>query len=132
MFENALARFEGDGPDRWLRVAEAIPSKTAWEVMAHYRDLEDDIIQIEASLVPSPFSGTFAFSAFTLDWGSGLHKYQDRNHQPPYFSGGKRLPGGPTAKSVLDQERKKGVPWTPEEHRSAHSSFIFFSFLCLK
>lgn len=127
LFENALARVEGNNPDRWQRVAEAIPGKTAWEVMAHYRDLEADVTQIEAGYFP--FSGTFAFSAFTLDWGSDLHKYHDHNHQnqTPYFSGGgKRLP----AKSASDQERKKGVPWTQEEHRSAHSSLVLLSFLC--
>ncbi|KAJ3700683.1 hypothetical protein LUZ61_004388 [Rhynchospora tenuis] len=115
LFEKALACFEEDGPERWQRVAEAIPGKTAREVMAHYRDLVADVTQIEAGLVTFP--GNFAFSAFTLDWGFSLHN-QNNSHQPHYFSAGKRLLGGPTAKHAsADQERKKGVPWTQEEHR---------------
>ncbi|KAJ4761383.1 Duplicated homeodomain-like superfamily protein [Rhynchospora pubera] len=117
LFEKALACFEEDGPERWQRVAEAIPGKTAREVMAHYRDLVADVTQIEAGLVPLPFPGNFAFSAFTLDWGFSLHN-QNHSHQPHYFSTGKRLPGGPAAKHAsADQERKKGVPWTQDEHR---------------
>lgn len=106
LFETALARFQGDGPERWHRVAEAVPGKTAWEVMAHYRDLEADVTRIEAGLMP--FS---CASAFALDWDRG--------------GGGGR---GPAAKAAAaDQERKKGIPWTQEEHRSALSAALLCS-----
>ncbi|URE01736.1 Myb-like DNA-binding domain [Musa troglodytarum] len=63
-FEYALAKFDKDTPDRWERVAASLPGKTPREVENHYRDLLNDVKQIEA-----------------------------------------------------DQERKKGVPWTEEEHK---------------
>uniref|UniRef100_A0A6V7QTL6 Uncharacterized protein n=1 Tax=Ananas comosus var. bracteatus TaxID=296719 RepID=A0A6V7QTL6_ANACO len=36
-FEEALARLDRDDPDRWARVAAAIPGKTEGDVIAHYR-----------------------------------------------------------------------------------------------
>lgn len=107
LFENALALHDKDTPDRWLKVAAMIPGKTVEDVMKQYKDLEDDISDIEAGLIPIPGYST---SSFTLEWNNnqgfdGLKQF--------YFPGGKR---GSATRST-DQERKKGVPWTEEEHR---------------
>ncbi|CAL9101155.1 unnamed protein product [Musa textilis] len=45
-FEDALAKF--DGPDRWEKVAALIPGKTVPDVLSHYRELVDDVTEIEA------------------------------------------------------------------------------------
>ncbi|XP_022744278.1 transcription factor DIVARICATA-like isoform X2 [Durio zibethinus] len=74
IFESALAIYGEDVPDRWIKVAAMIPGKSVSDVIKHYRELEEDVFDIEA---------------------------------------GKR----PTAARGPDQERKKGVPWTEEEHR---------------
>ncbi|CAI9758910.1 unnamed protein product [Fraxinus pennsylvanica] len=80
-FEEALALFDEDTPDRWDNVAAMIPGKTASDVIKQYIELVDDVSDIEAGLYPTP--------------------------------GGKR---NSSARSS-DHERRKGVPWTEEEHR---------------
>ncbi|KAM0064164.1 putative transcription factor MYB/SANT family [Helianthus debilis subsp. tardiflorus] len=86
LFENALAKFDNDTPDRWQRVAEMVPGKTVADVIRQYKELEDD------------------------------------SKSPAYASGGMRSPllagaAGVTSSRPLEQERKKGVPWTEEEHK---------------
>lgn len=108
MFENALALYDKDTPDRWHKVAAAIPGKTVGDVIKQYKELEDDVTNIEAGLVPIP--GYDTTSAFTLEWVN--HNGYD-GYRHTYSPGGKRGPGA----RPPDQERKKGVPWTEEEHK---------------
>ena len=54
LFKNALALYDKDTPDRWMKVAEMIPSKTIGDVMKHYRDIEEDVGVIESGLIPFP------------------------------------------------------------------------------
>jgi hypothetical protein len=116
LFEEALARVDGDAPDRWQRVASLLPGKSAADVRAHYEDLENDVCFIEAGLVPFPRydagGGGSPASGFTLDWdgGGGDDALAFKRSSSCYMVGGKRARGG-------DQERKKGVPWTEEEHK---------------
>lgn len=112
MFENALALFDKDTPDRWHRVANLIPGKTVNDVIRQYQELEDDVSKIEAGLFPVR---EYTTSPFTLDWvnhhcNNGLDGY---NKFLSYSPGGKRGPGSRPS----DQERKKGIPWTEEEHK---------------
>ncbi|KAI3460330.1 hypothetical protein Pfo_016993 [Paulownia fortunei] len=53
-FEEALAMYDKDTPDRWHNIARAVSGKTAEEVRRHYEDLEKDIIKIETDQVPIP------------------------------------------------------------------------------
>ncbi|XP_050203537.1 transcription factor DIVARICATA [Mercurialis annua] len=109
MFENALAVYDKDTPDRWHKVAAMIPGKTVGDVMKQYSELEADVNNIEAGLVPVPGYST---SPFTLDWVNSNYNSYDGFKQS-YVLGGKRSSSGRSA----DQERKKGVPWTEEEHK---------------
>ncbi|XP_042491266.1 transcription factor DIVARICATA-like [Macadamia integrifolia] len=106
MFENALAVYDRDTPDRWYKVAELIPGKTVWDVIKQYKELEDDVCEIEAGRIPIPGYRT---STFTLEWvnNSGFDGLKQS-----YGPGGRRSSSGRP-----DQERKKGVPWTEDEHR---------------
>lgn len=107
LFENALAYYDKDTPDRWIRVAEMIPGKTVGDVIKQYRELEEDVCVIEAGLIPVP---GYTTSSFTLDWANN----QGFDEFKQFCSvGGKR--GASTRPT--EQERKKGVPWTEEEHR---------------
>ncbi|KAA0061852.1 transcription factor DIVARICATA isoform X1 [Cucumis melo var. makuwa] len=106
MFENALAIFDTDTPDRWQKVASMIPGKTVGDVIRQYKDLEADVSSIEAGLIPIPGYDT---SQFTLDWVNS-HSYD--GFKQSYGLIGKRSSG-----RSADQERKKGVPWTEEEHK---------------
>jgi hypothetical protein len=107
LFENALAYYDKDTPDRWIRVAEMIPGKTVGDVIKQYRELEEDVCVIEAGLIPSP---GYTTSSFTLDWDNN----QSFDEFKQFCSVGEKR-GGSTRPS--EQERKKGVPWTEEEHR---------------
>ncbi|KAJ6865208.1 transcription factor DIVARICATA-like [Populus alba x Populus x berolinensis] len=106
-FENALALYDKDTPDRWLKVAAMIPGKTEGDVIKQYRELEEDVSDIEAGLIPIP---GYNSDCFTLEWVSN-HGYEGLKQI--YSPGGKRG----TATRPSEQERKKGVPWTEEEHR---------------
>ncbi|KAF5809848.1 putative transcription factor MYB-HB-like family [Helianthus annuus] len=118
LFENALAKFDKDTPDRWQRVAEMVPGKTVADVMKQYKELEDDVSSIEAGLYPK-YGYNCSTSSFTLEWGN--------NNEFDGFPYRKRSAAAAAAASVpmalvaagrpLEQERKKGVPWTEEEHK---------------
>lgn len=90
-FESALAIFDTETPDRWSNVAALVPGKSEIDVKNQYEKLKADINEIEAGLVPDP--GYFELV---------------EDHSFSFF--GKRP-------RPFDQERRKGVPWTEEEHR---------------
>ncbi|PIN10152.1 hypothetical protein CDL12_17267 [Handroanthus impetiginosus] len=99
-FESALAMFDETTPNRWLKVAEMIPGKSVYDVMNQYNELVADVSDIEAGLVPIPGYGYLGLgsSPFTFELQED-NLYRKRG------------------RSSCDQERKKGVPWTQEEHR---------------
>ncbi|XP_059666374.1 transcription factor DIVARICATA-like [Cornus florida] len=99
-FEKALAIFDEHSPDRWLKVAEMIPGKSVLDVMKQYEDLAADVDNIEAGLIPIP---GYLTSSFTLEFVDNCDFDMFR----------KRSSTGGSS----DQERRKGVPWTEEEHR---------------
>ena len=113
-FENAFATWasEEDGDAKWDKIAEAVEGKTLEEVRRHYELLVEDIEGIEAGRVPLP--------TYATDGG------------PEEGGGGKKAGGGGgggghsekgSAKSV-EQERRKGIAWTEDEHRLT-SAFLF-------
>ncbi|XP_054783896.1 transcription factor DIVARICATA-like [Prosopis cineraria] len=106
-FEDALALYDKDTPDRWLKVAAKVPGKTVGDVIRQYRQLEEDVCVIEAGLIPVTENDN---CSFTLDW---VNNQSFDDFKPFYTVGEKR--GSSTRPS--EQERKKGVPWTEEEHR---------------
>jgi len=99
-FESALAIYDKDTPDRWFKVAAMIPGKTVFDVIKQYRELEEDVSEIEAGRVPIP---GYLASSFTFELVDN-HNYDGCRRRPAPIRGS-------------DQERKKGVPWTEEEHR---------------
>ncbi|KAM0051231.1 putative transcription factor MYB/SANT family [Helianthus debilis subsp. tardiflorus] len=115
LFENALAKYDKDTPDRWQKVAEMVPGKTVADVKRQYKELEDDVSSIEAGLSPKyRYNHNINNnSPFTLEWGDG-HECKS----PPYGGGGTLSPVAVVAAGrPVEQERKKGVPWTEEEHK---------------
>ncbi|XP_057742204.1 transcription factor DIVARICATA [Arachis stenosperma] len=107
-FENALALFDKETPDRWLKVAAMIPGKTVGDVIKQYRELVEDVNVIESGFIPIP--GGTTDGSFTLEW---VDNHEFDGFKQFYGVGCKR--GSSTRPS--EQERKKGVPWTEEEHR---------------
>ena len=54
LFENALAMYHKDTPDRWQNMARAVGGKSVEDVKRHYEMLEEDVKHIESGQVPLP------------------------------------------------------------------------------
>ncbi|XP_076918184.1 transcription factor DIVARICATA-like [Bidens hawaiensis] len=118
LFETALAKFDKDTPDRWQKVAEMVPGKTLEDVMRQYKELEDDVNSIEAGYYPKyGYNSNCSTSSFTLAWGNG------NEFTTEGYGARGRIPSAAAPMVVvatsrpLEHERKKGVPWTEEEHK---------------
>ncbi|XP_038892962.1 transcription factor DIVARICATA-like isoform X2 [Benincasa hispida] len=101
MFERALAIYDKETPDRWFKVAAMIPGKTVGDVIKQYRELEEDVCEIEAGRFPIPgydFASSFSFE-FVDDRNFDVYRRKS------------------SVGRGSDHERKKGVPWTEEEHK---------------
>lgn len=126
-FENALAtvpyptKDEGAAlspaaEDRWLEaVAARVPGKTMVEVKKHYGLLIEDVNAIDAGRVPIPrYADDSSLSPRSGDQAGKKHSgFSDRKAGSGGFDSGGQCKGG----SKSDLERKKGIPWTEEEHR---------------
>ncbi|EPS58348.1 hypothetical protein M569_16468 [Genlisea aurea] len=53
-FEDALATYDRDTPDRWQNLARAVGGKSVEDVKRHYQKLVQDINHIESGKVPVP------------------------------------------------------------------------------
>lgn len=120
-FENAIAMH----CDNWDKVASLVTTRTLEELKHHYQLLVDDVAAIEAGHVPLPcYNGEEASSSSSLmmkdGFGNGVSGAEKRlgSGFGGRFSGLRHEPAGHGGKgSRADQERKKGIPWTEEEHR---------------
>lgn len=104
-FENAIAS-AGTAPPDWDAVAAAVPGKTVDELRLHFDALVEDLDSIEAGRVPIP-------RYVSDEAGVGEGKNGD-----PCSAPGADPPGPSKGISKAEQERRKGIPWTEEEHRS--------------
>lgn len=57
IFEEALALYDKNTPDRWANIAKAVGGKSAEEVKRHYDILVHDVMHIENGQVPLPNYG---------------------------------------------------------------------------
>ncbi|KAE9605268.1 putative transcription factor MYB/SANT family [Lupinus albus] len=104
-FESALVTHPEDAPDRWEKIAADVPGKTIEEIKQHYELLVEDVNQIESGCVPLPSynSSPEGSASHASDEGAGKksgHHNSDSNHG-----------------TKADQERRKGIAWTEDEHR---------------
>ncbi|KAE9458588.1 hypothetical protein C3L33_09508, partial [Rhododendron williamsianum] len=53
-FEEALAFYDKETPDRWQNISRAVGGKSVEEVKRHYEILVKDITKIESDQVPLP------------------------------------------------------------------------------
>lgn len=123
-FENAIAmHWVEDSKEIWDKIASLVPTKTLEELKLHYQVLVDDVDAIEAGQIEVPNYPSDE-SALSL-CKSNPHATEKRSSCGfgNGFSGlgGHDSAGGHGGKggSRSDQERRKGIPWTEEEHRSA-------------
>lgn len=134
-FENAVAAAaappaDGGPPDDgWFAaLAASVPARTAEELRRHYEALVEDVAAIEAGRIPLPRYAGEESSAATPEGsgasasapkdggGGGGHRREERK------SGGGGVDVGKSC-SKAEQERRKGVPWTEEEHRFVAKTF---------
>lgn len=102
LFENALAVHNDSVGDRWEKVAELLEGKTAEDVKRHYEVLVEDVDDIEADRILLP-KYIYVATAATKKISPILH------------ATGAFVPKASLSRA--DQERRKGIPWTEEEHR---------------
>ncbi|GFP88834.1 transcription factor divaricata [Phtheirospermum japonicum] len=96
IFEKALVEFPDGVDDRWRRIAGFLPGKSPDEVRAHYEALLYDVAEIDSGRVELPC-------------------YSDETAPPGWDDRPRSRIGNRTRHS--DVERKKGTPWTEDEHR---------------
>ncbi|KAK6253124.1 hypothetical protein QUC31_014844 [Theobroma cacao] len=110
-FENALATYAEDSSDRWEKIAADVPGKTLEEIKKHYELLEDDVSRIESGCVPLPSYNSLEGSAgLAGDEGTGKKGSSHLGHYNSESNNGSK-------NSRSDQERRKGIAWTEDEHR---------------
>ncbi|XP_051144054.1 transcription factor SRM1-like [Andrographis paniculata] len=102
LFEKAIATHRHDTPDRWEKIAADVPGKSVEQIKHHYYLLEDDVRRIESGYIDIP-SYTDCSDDADADAASPTKKPSDHNL------------AGKSSKS--DQERRKGIAWTEDEHR---------------
>lgn len=121
-FENAIAMHwtDDDSKEKWEKIASMVPSKTLEQMKQHHQMLVQDVQAIEAGNIPVPnYVGEEAAAT-----SSSTKDAAERSHcNGGYGSGFSGLShesaghGGKGSSSRSDQERRKGIPWTEEEHR---------------
>lgn len=104
-FEDALVDYPEDCADRWEKISAAVGGKTEEDVKCHYELLVEDLEAIGAGQVPLP--NYLSGSEGSGEHGSGGKKGGN--------SHGESSGGGKVSKA--EQERRKGIAWTEEEHR---------------
>ncbi|XP_073144488.1 transcription factor SRM1 [Henckelia pumila] len=110
-FERALATYPEDLSDRWEKIAADVSGKSVEEVKYHYELLVDDVNRIESGFIQVPCYNSSLDGSSSQGGDEGIGKKSgnlgqlnsDSNH------------GSKSSRS--DQERRKGIAWTEDEHR---------------
>ena len=124
-FENAIAMHwvDEDCKEQWEKIASMVPSKTMDELKQHYQLLVEDVSAIEAGHIPLPnYVGEEASSSNKDCHGFSGAMGSDKRSNCGFGSGFSGLGHDSTGHggkggSRSEQERRKGIPWTEEEHR---------------
>ncbi|XP_044476305.1 transcription factor MYBS1-like [Mangifera indica] len=115
--------------EQWQKIASMVPTKGIEELKQHYQFLMEDLQAIEAGRVPLPDyvgeleGATMATTSSSKDFhGFSGSVGGDKRSNCGYGSGFTGLSHessghGGKGGSKSDQERRKGIPWTEEEHR---------------
>eukprot|EP00250_Pteridium_aquilinum_P033639 c5982_g1_i1 orf=392-1360(+) len=124
LFENALCVHDRDTDDRWENVAGMVPGKDADEVKRHYELLVEDVKNIDLGKVILPLYPSMSMAAAECGIepaaGSGESSFSKTGVVSGHPSGvctGNSGSGKVGTSKSADQERRKGTPWTEEEHR---------------
>ncbi|CAM8910647.1 hypothetical protein QQ045_031750 [Rhodiola kirilowii] len=102
LFEQLLVKYPETDSERCEKIASRLQFKSAEQVKEHYDELLHDVCQIETGMIELP-------SYVDLE---GIEDEQAGS----WDSDSKRISFGKKS-GKSDTERKKGTPWTEEEHR---------------
>ncbi|CAL0330542.1 unnamed protein product [Lupinus luteus] len=127
-FENAIAMHwtEEESKEQWEKIASEVPSKSMEEVKQHYKVLVEDVSAIEAGHIPFPNYAAEETKSSSKDFhGSSKASSSDKRSNCNFGSGFSGLGHDSTSHTSgkgglsrsSEQERRKGIPWTEEEHR---------------
>ncbi|XP_047957559.1 transcription factor SRM1-like [Salvia hispanica] len=106
-FEKAIAAYPENSSDRWEKIAADVSGKSVEEIKQHYELLVEDVSRIESGFVEVPSYNP------SSDGSSSL-----AGDDVPAKKGGSFGHLNCDAKSSRsDQERRKGIAWTEDEHR---------------
>ncbi|KAM0938102.1 putative transcription factor MYB/SANT family [Dioscorea sansibarensis] len=112
LFELALVRFPVGMPNRWQAIASLLPGKSPQDVLDHYRKLLIDVAAIEAGRVELPNYIEEDINEVDDD---------DANGEVGNNDGIDKVVGQNKCRSKSkmpkNDERKRGKPWTEDEHR---------------
>ncbi|KAL9225027.1 hypothetical protein vseg_000999 [Gypsophila vaccaria] len=106
LFEEAVVIYSAIQSDdvKWAKIAGRVPGRSLDEVRDHYDDLVYDVDQIDSGRVDPP---SYSDDGGLTQWGRLC--FGDPNVAAK--------DGGREKKQFADLERKRGTPWTEEEHR---------------
>ncbi|KAG5402956.1 hypothetical protein IGI04_009075 [Brassica rapa subsp. trilocularis] len=107
-FERALASYTDESEEKWEKIAADVPGKSVEQIKEHYELLVEDVSRIESGCVPLPDYGSPEGSSGHGGDDGGSGKKGGNGHTGESNQGSK-------AKS--EQERRKGIAWTEDEHR---------------
>ncbi|XP_076926137.1 transcription factor SRM1-like [Bidens hawaiensis] len=112
-FENALTTYlDEDDDERFKKIAAEVPgNKSVEEIKKHYELLLEDVDRIESGVVPLPVYSSSLDDSESHAGEVGTSKKGANAGQNVNGSSH----GGKGAKA--EQERRKGIAWTEEEHR---------------
>lgn len=121
LFENALALHDQNSENRWEKIAQSVPGKNNHQVQQHYAILVEDVEGIEAGTVRLPCytwatKGEEGNGSQGGKQGGNVNRVGSSNTSrgaPNSCSAS----GSKSTLSKAEQERRKGIPWTEEEHR---------------
>ncbi|KMZ63569.1 MYB transcription factor [Zostera marina] len=124
-FENSLVRYTEETPERWVKIASLLPGKSPFEVVDHYKALLQDVMDIEAGRIVIGVPGDYESGGGGGEEGVDEEKEEEEEEEEEEegfgladSSSSLRKRGGEIRRSgKAKEERKRGVPWTEEEHR---------------
>ncbi|CAH8384986.1 unnamed protein product [Eruca vesicaria subsp. sativa] len=99
-FEKALSIYTDETQNRWEKIAGVVPRKTLEQVIERYESLLQDVMLIEFGCVPfleyDSLEGTPAKETAIIN---------------------RKCESTQESKPRLTQRRRKGIAWTPDEHK---------------
>ena len=126
-FETSLAQYDGSWPitgdDYWGQLQEQMPQKGVHDLKNRFSKLEDDVRNIEAGLVQLPDYDDDSDHHVTAEVSFNFAPAKPLKATAPPPTPAPAPVQAPAAKKSKaapktgEQERRKGVPWTEEEHK---------------